>query len=215
MGETEAQRRQETYQRSQDESAEGQRPESPDTPSCLLSCTARCPGLSPHCTVEPGGQGPHSLRCSWESHLSPPASSSTSALPAPCVLDPLRLCCLAWLSLSISFSTCNPEALTLGQGLHCHQVINLVTYFSLVLFRWTQNTAMPKRSSETHVLPCSLPPPLGTKGAGRRPGHARSHPSCGACRGSSGEASAGIAGQLLLVQGEHRLYQGPSSSRAG
>ena len=120
---------------------------------------------------------------------------------------------LARLSLSISFSTCNPEALTLGQGLRCHQVINLVTYFCLVLFRWSQNTAMPKCLSETHVLPCSLPPPLGTKGAGRRPGRARSHASCGACRGS--RASAGIAGQLLLVQGEHRLYEGPSSSRAG
>lgn len=141
-------------------------------------------------------------------HLCPPCS----VCPRP---SKALLSGLARLSLSISFSTCNPEALTLGQGLHCHQVINLVTYFSLVLFRWTQNTAMPKRSSETHVLPCSLPPPLGTKGAGRRPGHARSHPSRGACRGSSGEASAGIAGQLLLVQGEHRLYQGPSSSRAG
>ena len=125
-------------------------------PSCLLPTTAGCPGLgahpwdlSPHYLGKDMGAGFALLPVPRESHGSQD-SLLPLPLPLPCVLDP-QVLPLAWLSSPFSSRSGlrSLHLLTSGQMLSCHQVINMVTCFFLVLSLWVEPN---KKHSHT---PCS------------------------------------------------------------
>ena len=149
------------------------------------------------------------------SRLSLPAHSS-STFHVPRVLGTLKYSCPVWPSFPCPSHSASVvlKLWTLGQGLCCHQVINLDTNFSLVLFWWSQNTThaqVSEGNTRASLFPPTTPWHRGCEEEARARPITPILPGLQRQQGA-GLPLAGMTRQLLMVHGEHSLYQRPSRS---